>query len=216
MHEASVASLVFACVSTLVVAGDILAGHRQKMPVMNLVWPLTALWAGPVGLLAYWTIGRPDGGRADGKRPAWQSVAIGALHCGSGCTLGDILAEGFVVLVPVTLFGREIYGTWAVDYVFAFVIGIAFQYYTIRPMRQLSRCAGLVAALKADALSLTSWQVGMYGWMALATFVLFPPGGLPKSGPTFWFMMQIAMGFGFVTSYPVNGWLIRTGIKEGM
>ena len=32
----------------------------------------------------------------------------------------------------------------------------------------------------------------------------------------FWFMMQIAMVCGFVTSYPVNWWLIRTGLKKKM
>jgi hypothetical protein len=29
-------------------------------------------------------------------------------------------------------------------------------------------------------------------------------------------MMQIAMLVGFATSYPVNWWLIETGIKERM
>jgi hypothetical protein len=29
-------------------------------------------------------------------------------------------------------------------------------------------------------------------------------------------MMQIAMIFGFITSYPVNWWLIKSGIKERM
>ena len=32
----------------------------------------------------------------------------------------------------------------------------------------------------------------------------------------FWFMMQIAMLCGFATSYPVNGWLIRSAIKQPM
>ena len=32
----------------------------------------------------------------------------------------------------------------------------------------------------------------------------------------FWFMMQIAMHFGFMTSYPVNWWLIKRGVKEPM
>jgi hypothetical protein len=32
----------------------------------------------------------------------------------------------------------------------------------------------------------------------------------------FWFMMQIAMLFGFLTAYPMNWWLIRKGIKEAM
>jgi len=32
----------------------------------------------------------------------------------------------------------------------------------------------------------------------------------------FWFMMQIAMLCGFLTSYPVNWRLLRSGIKEMM
>ena len=33
-------------------------------------------------------------------------------------------------------------------------------------MRNLSVGEGLVQAVKADTLSLTAWQVGMYGFMA--------------------------------------------------
>ncbi len=71
------------------------------------------------------------------------------------------------------------------------------------------------AALKADTLSLTAWQIGMYGWMAVATFAIF---GLEiaKTNPVFWFMMQIGMALGFLTSFPVNWWLLREGIKEKM
>lgn len=29
-------------------------------------------------------------------------------------------------------------------------------------------------------------------------------------------MMQIAMLWGFMVSYPVNAWLIKSGIKKGM
>jgi len=99
--------------------------------------------------------------------------------------------------------------------VLAFVFGIAFQYFTIAPMRNLSPVAGLEAAVKADTASLVAWQVGMYGWMAIVTFVLFGRE-LPKTGPVFWFMMQIAMVAGFVFAWPVNAWLIRAGWKERM
>ena len=82
-------------------------------------------------------------------------------------------------------------------------------------MRNLNFGEGLVAAAKADFLSLTAWQIGMYGWMAIATFLIFGQE-IPKTDPTFWFMMQIAMLLGFLTSDPVNWWLLRTGIKEKM
>lgn len=32
----------------------------------------------------------------------------------------------------------------------------------------------------------------------------------------FWALKQVAMVYGFLTSYPVNWWLIRNGIKKAM
>ncbi len=149
------------------------------------------------------------------RRPKWQSVAVATTHCGSGCVVGDIVAEIFLLYVPVILFGRMIFGTWAVDYGFAFIFGIAFQYFTIKPMKQLTAGKALVTAVKIDSLSLTAWQVGMYGWMAIAVFVIFRQE-IPKTSPVFWFTMQIAMCAGFLTSYPVTWWLVSRGIKEAM
>jgi hypothetical protein len=213
----AIVSLALSAICSLVIVLDIVAGHRQKMAIMNVVWPITALYAGPLGLAAYFWLGRKNAKDASGagEKPFWQSVALAATHCGSGCTLGDILVESFLIAVPLTLFGREIYAAWGLDYVVAFAIGIAFQYFTIVPMKNLSPGAGLKAAVKADALSLTAWQVGMYGWMAVATFVIFRHP-LEKTGPLFWFMMQVAMLAGFLTAYPVNWWLVRSGVKEKM
>lgn len=221
-------SLALALASAVIVALDIVAGHRQQMWIMDVVWPLTALWSGPVGLITYFRVGRlstaerAKQAKAAGEKPPgmlkpfWQKVGLGATHCGSGCTLGDLIAETLVIAVPVTLLGNEVFGTWAVDFVLAFLLGIVFQFFTIAPMRQLGLGQGLVAAVKADTASLVAWQVGMYGWMAIALFVFFSPETLPKSGPEFWFMMQIAMYAGFITSYPVNWWLLRSGLKEAM
>lgn len=210
-------SLVLAGVSALIIAIDLLRGHRQRMWIMNIVWPITALYSGPLGLWAYFAIGRNSVRHETGReKPLWQSVGLAATHCGSGCTLGDLLAEGAVLsYLPLSLFGHRIFGAWLVDYVLAFVFGVAFQYFTIAPMKRLSPKQGLLAALKADSLSLTAWQVGMYGWMAIATFLIFGHE-IDKGSPTFWFMMQVAMLAGFATSYPINWWLVKTGFKEKM
>ena len=111
------------------------------------------------------------------------------------------------------------FAVWILDFLFAFVIGIAFQYFAIAPMRDLSFGKGIVAALKADTLSLAAWQIGMYGVMALAQYLYFRPllgRMLEADTPEFWFTMQLAMIAGFVVSYPVNWRLIRVGIKERM
>jgi hypothetical protein len=216
----SIVSLTLAVGCALAIAADIAAGRRQPMAIMNLVWPITALYAGPLGLWAYGRLGRAPrrsghDAHEQSKRPFPHSVMLAATHCGSGCTLGDLAAESLLLVMPMSLFGSELLAGWTMDFVFAFVIGIAFQYFSIRPMGKLSPRQSLVAALKADTLSLCAWQVGMYGWMAIATFGLFH-GQLDKAGPVFWFMMQLAMLAGFATAYPVNAWLLRRGIKEAM
>jgi hypothetical protein len=184
---------------------------------------VTALYAGPLGLWAYYRWGRPRTRQAmerrkqEGQADAAPggSVAVAATHCGSGCTLGDLCAESLLIVFPFTWFGSELLTGWTLDYIAAFALGIAFQYFSIKPMTGQSPGQALVSALKADSLSLTAWQVGMYGWMAIVTFLIFGHP-LEKTSPVFWFMMQLAMLLGFVVAYPVNAWLLRRGIKERM
>ncbi|MFH1557357.1 MAG: DUF4396 domain-containing protein [Pseudomonadota bacterium] len=210
--------------------------NPQPMWIMNVVWPVTALFGSVITLVGYLRYGRvATRSSTEGEeRPPSKTetpfpvmVAKGASHCGSGCMLGDILAEWLAFLVPAvavwlgwpTLFAEKIFAVWILDFIFAYILGVAFQYFTIKPMRQLSVGAGLVQAVKADTLSLTAWQIGMYGFMAFAQFVIFRRLlGTRLEVPTaeFWFMMQIAMICGFITSYPVNWWLLRHGIKEKM
>lgn len=223
----AIISLSSAGACSLVVVADILAGHRQHMWIMNVVWPITALYSGPIGLYAYFKIGRlatRQNMRAameknemppSKRKPFWQTVATSTTHCGAGCTLGDICAEWILFIAPLMLWGEKIFAAWFLDYGLAFIFGIAFQYFTIKPMKHLPPGKALIAALKADSLSLTAWQAGMYGWMALATFGIFGHE-LEKTDPVFWFMMQIAMCAGFFTSFPANWWLVRKGIKEKM
>lgn len=97
-------------------------------------------------------------------RPRWQSVVLSTLHCGAGCTLADIVGEWFLFFVPVAIGGSILAGTWVVDYLLALAFGIGFQYAAIRGMeRTLPRGEAIRRAAKADILSLTAWQAGMYG-----------------------------------------------------
>ena len=107
------------------------------------------------------------------RRPYWQSVALSALHCGAGCTLADIIGEWFTNYVPVTVAGSQLFGNWVLDFILALMIGVYFQFYAIREMERISVGKVLSRAFKADFFSLLSWQIGMYGWMAIVYFVLF-------------------------------------------
>ena len=142
-------------------------------------------------------------------------TGLAATHCGSGCTLGDIVAEWLMFAFPFTLFGHKIFGAWVVDYILAFLFGIAFQYFTIVPMKQLPTGKRDLGGGEGRFPVADGWQVGMYGWMAIVVFLIFGHE-IHKTNPIFWFMMQIAMWFGFLTSYPVNWWLLKKGVKEKM
>jgi len=222
-------SLGLAFLSAIAIATDEVR-HPQKMAIMNFVWLITALYLSVFGLWAYFAKGRTmtceamqamshHHGSTDtpsSKGPTLAQTALAASHCGAGCTLADIVTEYALFAGGLTILGKELYASYLWDFVAAWLLGIVFQYFTIKPMRNLSVAAGILAAIKADTFSILSFQVGMYGWMALTTFKLFSQSPLHPNQAMYWFMMQIAMIFGFLTSLPVNWFLIKAGLKEKM
>jgi hypothetical protein len=211
--------------------------RRQPMGVMNVVYPITALYLGPFALAFYRRWGRvgplptvapmsmnrasasgtapaPAGGRS---RPWWVMMATEVSHCGSGCVLGDVISEFVIFGLGLAIAGVVLSAEYVGDYILALALGIVFQYFAIAPMRGLGVKDGLKAAAKADFVSLTAFEIGLFGWMAIMAFVLFPaPHLLTPSSAVFWFLMQIGMIIGFFTSWPANVWLVNRGIKVPM
>jgi hypothetical protein len=260
-------SVCFCC--SVIIAFDIAFNRRsQPMGVMNFVFPITALYFGPLALALYWRWGRAavrttmastfmsrasvsrvagasagDGVQMHGgqsayheiggeagphgtdepappderARPWWATMAIEVSHCGAGCTLGDVISEFAIFGLGLTIAGLALGGEYVGDYVLALAFGIIFQYFAIAPMRGLGLKDGLIAATKADFISLTAFEIGLFGWMAIMAFVLFPaPHHLMPSSVAYWLLMQIGMMIGYLTSWPANVWLVNRGIKVPM
>ena len=190
------------------------------MKVMRWVWPLTFLWGGVFALAIYLGFGRAPvhGSEQHGEHPFWQSVALGVTHCGAGCSLADMLVEAgmFVFGLGFVVLGHEVFGNWIVDYVFALIFGVIFQFGAKVAMSDDPKPEIWWQAFRTDFWSLTSWQIGMYGWMAISIFVLFDASNMKPDHWSFWLMMQVAMLAGFITAYPANWLLISKGIKERM
>jgi hypothetical protein len=192
---------------------------RQPMRVMEAVWPITALYLGPLGWLAYAPLGRPrveHAGVGRGALAEWQDIAVSASHCGAGCALGDVAGEWVVFAGSITIAGAALWPGYVLDYAIAYVLGILFQYLAIKPMSDLSRRAALRRAIQADTLSIVAFELGMFAWMALVYFVLFTHPHLSADDAAFWLMMQLAMAIGLLTTYPTNAWLVRRGVKHPM
>ena len=79
--------------------------HPQAMAIMNVVWPVTALYLSVFALWGYYKIGRTktQGAMHDHSMPMEHSqrrpdptaaqVAVGTSHCGAGCMLADVACE---------------------------------------------------------------------------------------------------------------------------
>ena len=206
--------------------------NPQAMAVMNVVWPITALYFSIFAVWAYYLVGRKKtkaamSGSSKGSMsdachsnsttaPTFEQVAVGASHCGAGCMVADVFCEFGIAAAGIMLLGSVLWTEYLIDFAAAWGVGIAFQYFAIKPMRDLSAGQAIVAAIKADTLSILAFQIGMYAWMALVFFKFFPHPHLTPLQPQYWLMMQIAMIFGYATALPMNWWLIRIGVKEAM
>jgi hypothetical protein len=223
-------SLGVAFLCALVITVDVML-HPQRMGIMNIVWPVTALYASAFALWGYFRVGRKEAKDAQmamseqqhknmmkdaREHPKNSQISVATSHCGAGCVLGDIVAEFAVFALALKFWGSDLWASFVIDYILAWTLGVLFQYFTIAPMRGLSLFPGIWAAIKADTLSITTWQLGMYGWMLLTHFVIFPDPHLRPNQPGYWFMMQFAMIAGFITAYPMNYILVKTGLKEAM
>jgi hypothetical protein len=215
--------LGFAC-ALVIVVDIVVLGNRQHMAIMDIVFPLTALYLGPIALWAYFARGRRGSrkrmhmraaGMNEGARDSWWQVSLSTTHCGAGCTLGDIGGEWIVwasgwVIGSTAALGPE----YILDLPLAWTFGILFQYFAIAPLRgQVGRLAPLGDAIKSDTLSVLGFEVGLFGWMAFAHYAIW---NAPINSSSHWFIMQIGMTMGFVTSWPVNRLLLQHGIKEPM
>jgi len=108
----STAFLLLGAAGSLIVSVHVIR-HPKHMTVMNVVWPVTALFGTVAVVWAYFRYGRlatmearHQARKRGEKAPNMTGttfpmmVGRGALHCAAGCMLGDVVAEWLSFLVP--------------------------------------------------------------------------------------------------------------------
>ena len=78
-----------------------------------------------------------------------------------------------------------------VDYAFALLFGVVFQYFSIAPMSGEYGPKTIWRAVKADFLSLTFFEIGLFGWMAIFQIAIFD-WKLQTNNVVYWWMMQVS------------------------
>jgi Domain of unknown function (DUF4396) len=203
--------------SSLIILTDVIK-HPQKMKIMNVVWPINGWFFVPIALWTYYKWGRVKAKNLEKEdnRDHVAKVFVSTSHCSAGCSFGDAVGVPIVAITGLAIAGSTLIAHYTVEFILAYLFGVIFQFYSIYPMnKEDGKLDAFKQAIKADSLSLIAFEVGMFGWMAVVHYLLFTEPPKPTE-PSYWFMMQIAMILGFLTSYPANQWLIKKGLKEAM
>ena len=192
-------------------------GYRQRVRAMEAVWPITALYFGPLALPAYYRWGRPrsekwqkeHGFAPEKSLPA--TAATGGIPGGAASAIGHVVGVPLVVLSGLTIAGEALWVMILLIAVIAVVLLFFFEYFfSTVPTRGLSSGKGLTVALLIALVTVLAFDVGMGGWMLIMHFLLFMP---PLTDVTFLFLMQVGLILGFLTGYPAVLWLVRRGTK---
>lgn len=195
------AVLDLACVA--VVIHDLIRHNAQTMPIMRLVWGLTVLYSGPLGLAIYYWSGRRQIARDSIWRKGFRSVS----HCYSGCGLGEIV--GLFICVGMLSLGNVVVSI--VTFVLAWIAGFAL---TMKPLMDDGEpfARALRDAAWSETASIAVMEIAAIG----VDLALTGNAQLGFGNPLFWSTMIVSLSCGLIVAYPVNLLLIHYGIKEGM
>lgn len=187
--------------SLVIVLRDLATRNAHLMSLMKVVWGLTVLYSGPLGLAIYWLTGRKEIADDALWRRGFRSVA----HCYSGCGLGEV--TGLIIAVGLLQAGTTV--TVALTFSLAYAVGYAL---TVGPLMQ----DGVPArqAMK-DALISETPSIFIMEVVAISTDLLLA-GDAGPGEVLFWTSIILSLSCGLIAAYPVNLVLLHFGVKEGM
>ncbi len=195
-----------AAISAIWISRDIFVkDHRQPNKALDLIWPLAALYLGPLAVPIYNRFGRVRG--EDLTAAAVRSGLPGGVTSG----LAHVVAVPFVVATGLTIANVDMWAMVAIITVLATAGIFAFEYlvFTSRD-RRVPGLAGLRPAIAVALITVVAFDLGMLGWM----LILYYTETMPAAGDVrFTFLMQVGLILGTLTAYPAMRFLATRGNK---
>jgi hypothetical protein len=184
--------------------------HQRKQDLaMNVVWPVAALFLGPVAIWAYdrWGTtnpGRPNSGPSDDQEAA-QTIA-GSAPGGAAATVGHFIGVPLVVASGLTIAGTNLWVLIIVIAALAIGLLFVFEYAVGSSASGGARKRNIGVMLITATLTVLAFDIGMGGWMLFMHFGNFMPS---PTDVRFFFLMQVGLVLGLVTAYPMVKALLR-------
>lgn len=202
-------------VAAMMIVDIYVRGYRQPVRAMEAVWPITAVYSGPLALWAYHKWGRPLTAKwqeQHQRSPQWGVAVTAATQTiagGAASFIGHTLAVPLVMWTGWTIAGKHVWAMILLIAVFALPLLIAFEYRSLADLIP-STARRLQMAVRISVLAILAFDLGMGAIMLLVAFVL-------HYGPTtaaFWLLMWVGMWLGFATAYPMVWRLLARNATE--
>lgn len=168
------------------------------------------------------------------ERPMFATLMIRVCQSGAGCVFGDMIGEWCIYGIGTPLHGRGLWAEFLVgqrhnfcisqsantlttshvlDYAFAILFAVIFDYFSMALTAVARGPCTIWQISTADFITLTSFEIGLFGWMAIFKMLIFK-WQLEMATATYCWMMQIGMFLGHWTASITEFSLIRAGIKK--
>lgn len=194
--------------SAAFIAYDLLGrGRRLRTGAMSPLWPITALYFGPLAVWAYLREGARS--KTGFSAEAFTAGAPG----GAASLIGHLIGVPLVVTGGLTIAGLDLWPMIAAIALIATALLFAYEFFVATvPERRLAPGRGAVVAAFIALATVLAFDVGMGGWMLFLHFGWIMPSVTEVS---FLFLMQIGLVLGFLTGYPMVRLLVGRGVKAG-
>jgi len=188
-------------VSVMFLVRDFKYHNNHIDSLMKVVWFLTIIYSGPIGLWLYYTTGRKQIRRDSVWRKGVRSVA----HCYSGCGAGEVTG----IIIAAGLLALETRAVALVTFALAYTFGYGL---TFGPLVQagVPIKRALIDTFYSDTLTIAVMEVTAISldiWLAAEATM---------AEPLFWGSLIFSLSIGLAAAYPVNVLLVYLGVKGGM
>jgi len=192
-------------------------GSAQKenslaMKTMRWGWVLVTLYTGVFALVIYWFLHRASARETpEQSQPSlWEQSVESTIHC----VAGD--ATGILIAVVVMSWLRLPMGTELIaEYVAGFAVGLLlFQALCMKSTFDGSYWRAVRGTFLSETVSMNAVMAGM-----IPVMIILMSRDMSAMEPTsvrFWGTMSLALVVSTVTTFPVNWWLVKRGLKHGM
>ena len=204
--------LVVALLSAIYVGVDQFRGNPEAT-VMKWGFVLVTLYMGPIALLLYVMTDKEPapGTHEEFVAPLWKQGVGSTVHCVAGDATGIILAA-----ILTALLGLPMWADLLVEYVAGFAFGLfIFQALFMRKLMGGSYMENVKRSFLPELLSMNLMMAGMAPVMTTLMMGRDMRAMWPGE-PLFWFVMSIGVLAGFALAYPMNVWLVASGLKHGL